>query len=160
MKKKLLICLFIFACVFCLTACNSSKNSKDKEFTITCEGENKQNETVQKTTITNKFDYNDQYTKYSELVIEATYEKEDEYKASKAVYEKMVATDDKNHTYKLDANDSARTIKYSYTITYDKEELLKKDDKDNYKAINVLKSTEESGSMKCTIDGIKREDIK
>lgn len=64
--------------------------------------------------------------------------------------------------YTVNGNDKTKTLTSSYKITIKKEDLDQEEDKDYYKAINVLKRLEDketSSYSECKIKGIDKNNL-
>ena len=158
MKKnthRLLVLLIVG--VVLLTGCGSKLT---KEFTITCTGNSNIMEGIKQTnTSIYKFD-KDQYVTEYEITTVSVYDSAEVYQIYKESTEETVKSNDSDTiTYNVKGDDATKTLTFGYKVTINKEDFNKLEDKDFYKAINVLNRANTSG-MQCTFDGITQEDIK
>lgn len=136
--------------------CGCGENGK---FSIVCEGKDSSLEGIKQTVQSNYYFSKDQYLTNYELTTIQEFEKKDVYKIYKESMEKTVKNNkNKEITYDLKTNDKNKKITFTYKVEISREELDKLDEKDFYKAINVLERTE--SNSKCKIKGINRKDLK
>lgn len=154
--KKLIYILFISITILFLSACTKNEETA---FKITCTGETpKENGMKQTGNSIYEFDKNQYITKYEVTTI-TIFDDAEVYKTYKASSEDTI----KNNTssqivYDVKGDDKTNTLTFNYKVILNSEDLLSADDKDFYKAVNVLKRAE--SNSKCTIEGIDRSDIK
>ena len=166
MKKKILYVLLIGTIVLNVSACGNKKEEKslDGSFSITCTGKNpKENGIVQEANVVYNFG-KDQYLTSYELT---TVSKFDDFKTYK-YYKKSSEETAKNNsessiTYNVKGNDKKKELTFGYKVTINREDLDAEENKTYYKAINVLKRSEDSKQSsysKCTVKGIKRNKLR
>lgn len=163
MKKKYLLVIFTTITVFSLTACTENKKTKESvdSFTITCKGKDNSIEGIKQT---NKSVYNfnkDQYITDYEITTMSVYKDKETYKIYKESAEETAnSNDNSNLVYNVKTDDKTKTVTFSYKIKINKDDLNKTEDKDYYKAVNVLKRAKSNPNAKCTFKGIEKNQIK
>lgn len=158
MKNKIVIGTCLCLATLTLTACGKAKQI-EKPFTITCENNDSVMEGVK---ATNKSIYKfgkDQYVTSYEVTTISTYKNEETYKVYKESAKDTEENNDSDKVvYKVDTDDSTKTVKFNYVVTLEKADLNALEDKDYYKAKQVLERAESTGN-KCKIKGAKRKQL-
>ncbi len=156
MKKKIILSLFAILAVVSLTACGK----KDKKISISCEGKSQLMEGVN---VTNKSIYNfdkDQKTTDYEVITISVYDNEETYKFYKESAEETAKTNSNNIEYTVKSDDNTKTVTFSYKVTVNDEMTKDIEEPDYFMAKKVLERTETLDKTKCTLTGIKREELK
>ena len=152
--KKIVKGLLVIGISSVLCGCGENGN-----ISIICEGKDSSLEGIKQTVQSNYYFSKDQYlTNYERTTIQE-FEKKDVYKIYKDSMEETVKKNkEKTITYDLKTNDNKKKITFTYKVEISREELDKQENKDFYKAINVLERAE--SNSKCKIKGINRKDLK
>ena len=160
MMKKVIYGVFIGTALISLTGCGKKENKKEKKsFTITCNGTTTDDMGTQVSNAVYKFDKNQYITSYSIKTI-TTYNTEEAYKIYKESSEQTAATPENDRIkYTVSSDDASKKVTFSYEVTINEEDYEKADDKDYYKAKNVLERAE-SNKTKCSVSGIDKSKIK
>ena len=157
--KKLLLGLFVCLVLFGITACGKKVES-DGPFTITCTSEGSIMEGIQQTNKTIYHFSKEQYITDYEVTTVSKYDNAETYKFYKKSSEETVNSNvSTSITYNVKGDDATNTLTFGYKVTFNAEDLEQANEKEYYKAVNVLKRAEESGT-KCTVEGIDKKDIK
>ena len=108
---------------------------------------------------TNKSIYNfsqDQYVTNYEIQTVSVYSKKKTYETYKEEVLKTLESNDGSTS----AYDVTKTIIFKYKKTINEEDLNALEDKDFYKAANVLERAKSGTNVKCTFDGVEESLIK
>ena len=158
MKKQL---LFLFICIIVLGLTGCGKKEIIGPFTITCEGVDDYQEDLKQT---NKSIYNfsqDQYVTNYEIQTVSVYSKKKTYETYKEeVLKTLESNDGSTIAYDVTTDDETKTIIFKYKKTINEEDLNALEDKDFYKAANVLERAKSGTNVKCTFDGVEESQIK
>ena len=171
MKKKILLLSIMFLGIFVLTGCGKEEGESSggglfspsaKEitnpFTLTCESvDTSAFKTKVVTTSTYNFNKEQMLLNYS-IVTKSTFEEDEVYKANK----KRVVEDSKNNkdtNTSVNTDDATKTITNVYKELINEEKINAIQDKEYYKAPNVLKRVEVENTT-CTFSGVDRDQIK
>ena len=165
--RKVLYILFVGILILGTTACVTKRNeAKTSEglFTITCTGEMpKENGMTQTATAVYEFD-KDQYAISYQVTTVSVFDDVSVYKTYKDSGEETAKeTTDSSVVYNVKGDDKTNTLTTTYKVTIKSEDLDKADDKEAYRAINILKKSENpetSSYSKCDIKGIDRSKLK
>ena len=155
MKNRIVLGILILISVFIITGCENKK-----AFTITCEGKKTDLEGID---ITNKTIYNfgsDQIAIDYEVTSISIYESEEIYKAYKEYFVEESNNSTNEIEYNVKSNNKSKTINVNYKVKLPANKVNKMKDKDYYKAKKVLERAETDFKNKCTIEGIKRSELK
>lgn len=156
MKKSFLIIVCTLL-LFVVSGCGKN----DGSFSIVCEGTDNLMEGVK---TTNKSVYNfdkEQYLADYEVTSISVYDDEETYKIYKEGAEETAnSNDDSSLVYTVKTDDETKTVNFSYKMTFTKEMYNEVENKEFYKAANVLERAESNSNAKCTLKNIKREQIK
>ena len=157
--KKTIIILLVSISIIGITGCKKSNNeeSDSKMFSINCEKTKRKEDGI---TETNKIVYyfgKDQYATLSENSIIKVYDDPEVYQIDKENSEE-IASDDSSIEVEIQANDATTTITTLYKTKITKEEIANSEDKNYYKAINVLRRSETNYT--CSVNGIDKNKIK
>lgn len=165
MKKTLLAVLFVGTLSLVLTGCGKKEENKGLDIKgprVVCTSEEKNDGIKVTDKITLKFDA-DNYAKYQARETTAKFDSKEQYDIY--IKEAEKSEDDEvmeDFEYSLSKNDKDKS--YTVTMIYNEKllaEMLKaakEEEKENYKASNVVKEYETAG-MKCEYIEVSKEDL-
>lgn len=164
MKRKILFSLALFMLIGGVAGCGKTEEAKentDGKITITCTSE-KDNSTGIETQNVSTYHFNkEQYVTDYSVDTTQKFEDKDLYNEYKTAQEETVKdTSDENVSYNLKSDDDTMTLVFTMTVkNINVDDAESEEEKENYKAKNLLSSVESSGYT-CTVEGIDRSELK
>jgi len=164
MKKILLLVLTLLALVFGITGCGKiEKNNKNtnEKITMTCTGEKENSNGIELQNIVTYYFNNEQYTTGYSVTTTQKFEDKSLYKEYKSAQEESVSdTSNKDIVYDLKSDDKKLTLVFTMTLkNLNVDDAKTEEEKNNFKASEILNSNESSGYT-CIVDGIKKSELK
>ena len=163
MKRKLIYGITALMFAICLTGCGKTEEKEevsniDAAFLIKCEAA-KENMNGMETQNTTTYYFNDeQYIIAYSIATTQKFEDKSVYEEYKKAQEESAKdTSIEDVTYSLKTDDKNKTLVFTMTIkNMDVSNAESEEEKETYKASNMLKTNEDAGST-CTVNGISKD---
>ena len=160
-KRKLLFSLALFILIMGVAGCGKTEEVKDEKITITCSSEKDDSTGFEIQNVSTYHFNKEQYVTDYSVVATQKFQDKDLYNEYKTAQEETVKdTSNENVSYDLKSDDDTMTLVFTMNVKdINVDDAESEEEKDNYKAKNMLSSVEENGYT-CTVEGIDRSELK